>query len=74
MGIFNFYIVIPQILAASILGFFMRQFFNGQALYALIAGGISLLIASLSVVFVRDVDNPVSWKKSKSRLTIKLKY
>jgi maltose/moltooligosaccharide transporter len=58
MGIFNFFIVIPQILAASILGFFMRQFFNGQAIYALIAAGISLFIASLMVVFVHDPDNP----------------
>ena len=56
MGIFNFFIVIPQILAASILGFFMRQFFQGQAIYALIAGGVSLLIASLTVFFVNDVD------------------
>ena len=58
MGIFNFFIVIPQILAASILGFFMRQFFNGQAIYALTAGGISLLVAALSVGLVNDVDSP----------------
>lgn len=62
MGIFNFFIVIPQILAASILGFFMRQFFNGQAIYALIAGGISLFIASATVAFVNDVDNPAKKK------------
>ena len=58
MGIFNFFIVIPQILAASILGFFMRQFFSGQAIYALTAGGISLLVAALSVGLVNDVDSP----------------
>jgi maltose/moltooligosaccharide transporter len=64
MGIFNFFIVIPQILAASILGFFMRQFFHGEAIYALIAGGISLLIAAATVVFVNDVDfTPVRKKK-----------
>lgn len=62
MGIFNFFIVIPQILAASILGFFMRQFFDGQAIYALIAGGISLFIASATVAFVNDVDNPAKKK------------
>jgi maltose/moltooligosaccharide transporter len=62
MGIFNFFIVIPQILAASILGFFMRQFFDGQAIYALIAGGISLFIASATVAFVTDVDNPAKKK------------
>lgn len=56
MGIFNFFIVIPQILAASILGFFTRVLFEGHAIYALILGGVSLLIAAVSVLFVDDVD------------------
>ncbi|HZL12153.1 MAG TPA: MFS transporter [Prolixibacteraceae bacterium] len=56
MGIFNFFIVIPQILAASILGFFTKIIFQGHAIYALILGGASLLIAALSVLFVDDVD------------------
>jgi maltose/moltooligosaccharide transporter len=56
MGIFNFFIVIPQILAASILGFFTKVLFHGHAIYALILGGASLLIAALSVLFVDDVD------------------
>ncbi|HOI47948.1 MAG TPA: MFS transporter [Prolixibacteraceae bacterium] len=63
MGIFNFFIVIPQILAASILGFLMRQFFDGQAIYALVAGGSSLFLAALSVIFVNDVDNPKKRRK-----------
>jgi maltose/moltooligosaccharide transporter len=57
MGIFNFFIVIPQILAASILGFFTKFLFGGQAIFALILGGISLLIAAASVLFVDDVDS-----------------
>ena len=56
MGIFNFFIVIPQILAASILGFFTKTLFHGHAIYALILGGVSLLIAAASVLFVDDVD------------------
>jgi len=36
MGIFNFFIVIPQILAASILGFFVRDVFGGESIYALL--------------------------------------
>ena len=58
MGIFNFFIVIPQILAASILGYFMRSFFGGDAIWALVAGGISMIIAAVSVIFVNDVDSP----------------
>ncbi len=54
MGIFNFFIVIPQIVAASILGFFIKYLFNGQAIYALIIGGISLIIAGFMVLIVQD--------------------
>jgi maltose/moltooligosaccharide transporter len=56
MGIFNFFIVIPQILAASILGFFTRYLFAGEAIYALILGGLSMFIAAVMVFFVNDVD------------------
>jgi len=56
MGIFNFFIVIPQILAASILGFFVKSFADGEAIYALILGGISMVIAAVLVLFVRDED------------------
>jgi maltose/moltooligosaccharide transporter len=56
MGIFNFFIVIPQILAASILGFFTRNLFGGEAIYALILGGISMFVAAATVMFVKDVD------------------
>lgn len=58
MGIFNFFIVIPQILAASILGFFMKHLFHGEAIMALLLGGISMVIAAVSVLFVDDVDSP----------------
>ncbi|MEZ5105470.1 MAG: MFS transporter [Draconibacterium sp.] len=58
MGIFNFFIVIPQILAASILGFFMTHFFNDDAMWALVVGGFSMIIAAISVAFVDDVDSP----------------
>ena len=58
MGIFNFFIVIPQILAASILGFFMRNFFGGDPIWALVAGGVSMGVAALTVAFVDDVDSP----------------
>lgn len=56
MGIFNFFIVIPQITAAAILGFFVRSIFEGHAIYALVLGGISMFIAALLVVRVNDVD------------------
>jgi len=56
MGIFNFFIVIPQILAASILGFMTKHLFNGDAIYSIVFGGIAMLIAAGTVLFVNDVD------------------
>ncbi|MCI0522453.1 MAG: MFS transporter [Bacteroidales bacterium] len=57
MGIFNFFIVIPQILAASILGSMVRHLFDGNTMNALIAGGVSMMIAAAMVIFVKDVDD-----------------
>ncbi len=57
MGIFNFFIVIPQILAASILGSMVKHLFDGNTMLALVSGGISMVIAALSVRFVKDVDD-----------------
>lgn len=54
MGIFNFFIVIPQILAASILGFLVKQVFEGQAILALVLGGGSMVIAAMLSLFVKD--------------------
>jgi maltose/moltooligosaccharide transporter len=54
MGIFNYFIVIPQIVAAAILGFFLEKFFHSEAIYAMIIGGISMLLASVLILFVKD--------------------
>ena len=56
MGIFNFFIVIPQITAAAILGFCVRNLFGNQAIYALVLGGVSMVIAGVIVLFVNDPD------------------
>ena len=46
MGIFNFFIVIPQILAATLLGFFTKNIF-GNAIYTIVLGGVSMIVAAL---------------------------
>jgi maltose/moltooligosaccharide transporter len=56
MGVFNFFIVIPQLVAATILGFLVNQFFGGEAIYALVVGGGSLILAGLLTLRVNDVD------------------
>ena len=63
MGIFNFFIVIPQLLAASVLGVLLKLFFHGQPIWALALGGASLIIAGLCTLRVRE---PVEEKASGS--------
>jgi maltose/moltooligosaccharide transporter len=57
MGIFNFFIVIPQIMAASLLGFLVKSLFGGESIFALVTGGVSMFIAAVLVLFVNDVDD-----------------
>lgn len=54
MGVFNFFIVIPQILAAAILGFFVKNFFDGESIYALVIGGVSMIIGGVVNFMVTD--------------------
>lgn len=54
MGIFNFFIVIPQILAATLLGVFTKHLFNNQAIYALVLGGVSMIIAAMLTLKIKD--------------------
>lgn len=54
MGVFNIFIVVPQLLAATILGLILKHLFEGQAVYALIIGGVSFFIAAVSALFVRE--------------------
>jgi len=56
MGIFNFFIVIPQIVAASILGLLVSTLFKGHSVYALVLGGVCLIIAGLFTLRVQDDD------------------
>ena len=57
MGVFNFFIVIPQIIAAALLGFIVGRFFGGEAIYALAVGGASLLLAAALTLRVDDQDD-----------------
>jgi len=54
MGVFNFFIVIPQIVAASVLGFMLRHFFHSDAVAAMLIGGASFLLAAALMLRVKD--------------------
>ena len=52
MGIFNFFIVIPQLVAASVLGLIVRDFFGAQSIYGLVIGGTLMVVAGVSTLLV----------------------
>jgi len=54
MGMFNLFIVIPQILAAALLGLLVRTVFHGHAIDAIVAGGISMIVAAGLMLRVKD--------------------
>jgi maltose/moltooligosaccharide transporter len=58
MGIFNFFIVIPQLVAASILGLLLREFFAGRSIFGLVVGGFSLIAAGIATLFVDRAAEP----------------
>ena len=53
MGVFNFFIVLPQILASVGLGSVMERYLGNDATKALLLGGVSMLLASLLTLRVR---------------------
>ena len=54
MGIFNIFIVVPQLVAATLLGFMLTVFFDGAPIYAMAIGGASFALAALATLFVED--------------------
>ncbi len=54
MGIFNFFITIPQIVNGIIGGPIVRSIYSNQAIYAVVLGGVFMLSAAVSVLYVQD--------------------
>lgn len=54
MGIFNFFVVTPEILASLFFGWIMIHLLNNNRIYAIIAGGIFMLIAAILMQRVHD--------------------
>ena len=66
MGIFNFFIVLPEIIASLGFGWLMKNVLNNDRVLAVQVGGILMVIAALiCLVFIRE-------KKPVEPLTTKL--
>ena len=59
MGIFNFFIVIPEITASLLFGWVMLHVLNNNRLAAVIAGGVFMFVAAMLMQRVQDVDEPL---------------
>lgn len=54
MGIFNFFIVLPQIVNALIGGWIVNTFFNNYAIYYLAFGGAMFVLAALMTLRIKE--------------------
>lgn len=54
MGIFNFFITLPQIINGFVGGWIVKHLYNGQSIYAIVLAGIFMICAAISVVYVYD--------------------
>jgi maltose/moltooligosaccharide transporter len=59
MGLFNFFVVIPQIVSGLLLGFVTKHLFDGHAVFTLVLGGVCMLVAALLTLLVTDKAAPV---------------
>jgi maltose/moltooligosaccharide transporter len=54
MGVFNFFVVIPQIVSGLLLGFVTKHMFGGHTASTLALGGASMVVAAALTLFVKD--------------------
>jgi maltose/moltooligosaccharide transporter len=54
MGVFNYFVVLPQIVANLTLGWFIKHLFNGQSVNVLVLGGVSMAIGGILMLIVSD--------------------
>jgi maltose/moltooligosaccharide transporter len=54
MGIFNFFIVLPQIITALTFGPLVKHVLGGNLIYAVMAGGMFMLLAALLTLGIKE--------------------
>ena len=54
MGIFNFFIVLPQLLIATIMGGIIRAFFPAEPVWTMLVAAIVMVLAALSMLRVPE--------------------
>ena len=64
MGIFNFFITIPQIINGIVGGPIVHAIYNDNAIYAIVMSGVFMICAAVSVIYVHD-DGDITAIKTK---------
>ena len=64
MGIFNFFIVIPEILASLFFGWVMNHWLNNNRIAAVVAGGVFMLLAAVLMQRVVDRGEEAGTRKA----------
>jgi maltose/moltooligosaccharide transporter len=54
IGVFNFFIVIPQLIVATVMGGVIRSFFPGEPVWTMLIGALVMALAALAMLRVRD--------------------
>lgn len=57
MGIFNFFITLPQIINGFFGGWIVKHLYGNNYIYSIVLAGILLICAAISVIFVYDPAN-----------------
>ena len=60
MGVFNFFITIPQIVSGLVLGFFTKQMFQNHTVKTVMLGGLCMVIAGVLTLIVQDSAEPTA--------------
>jgi maltose/moltooligosaccharide transporter len=56
MGLFNIFVVVPQLLVATVMGSVMKAFFPDQPIWTMLAAALVLVIAALAMLRINPPD------------------
>lgn len=68
MGLFNVFVVLPQLLVATVMGSLMNSFFPGQPIWTMLAAALVLAVAALAMLRVASLDEGAAEKRQSAGL------
>ena len=56
MGLFNIFIVVPQLLVATVMGSMMKAFFPGEPIWTMLAAALVMALAAIAMLRVQSLE------------------